>query len=268
MIRLDISKIPDSHIMTRWTRRAKDVIPEHLKGHQIEVSLNKPLVLQSMQLNAKALEAISKGNTDTETLEVVMKHLNAAIKEVDGIIRARRENIVSAEVPVKDKFSVDSDDLYGTQTDVEAVQGNCYGAAGSSAHLSDTEILKLRAPIANRPRGRPRANRFRSPSEPGSKKVPDNTVNTCGTGGKRKSVKILEKVNQLNPRRKGSVKQLYMRRVQKKTAACHYSRGFVASASSQAMTKKHVVVHPEKRRRKMKLDAVSVTLRATLRQSA
>lgn len=250
MIRLDISKIPDSHIMTRWTRRAKDVIPEHLKGHQIEVSLNKPLVLQSMQLNAKALEAISKGNTDTETLEVVMKHLNAAIKEVDGIIRARRENIVSAEVPVKDKFSVDSDDLYGTQTDVEAVQGNCYGAAGSSAHLSDTEILKLRAPIANRPRGRPRANRFRSPSEPGSKKVPDNTVNTCGTGGKRKSGEDSGKSKSAKPKAKRQCKTVVHEKGAEENCGLPLQSRFCSKCKQPGHNKKTCGRAPRKEKKK------------------
>lgn len=173
MIRLDISKIPEEHIMTRWTRQAKDVLPEHLKGHQIEVSLNKPLVVHSMQLNAKALEAVSKGNTDIETLQVVMKHLNAAIKEVDGIIRAKREKtLASPEVQDKDNLCVDSEDALGTQTDVEAMQGNHYGASGSSAGMSDSEILKLKAPIANRARGRPRANRYRSQADLASKKLP------------------------------------------------------------------------------------------------
>lgn len=202
MIRLDIRTIPEAHIMTRWTRRAKDVIPEHLKGHKIEASLNKPLVVQSMQLNAKALEAISKGNTDTETLKVVMKHLNAAIKEVDGMLRSRKEKTVNDEVLGNDEIRVHIDDAFGTLTDVEGGPGNCYGAAGSCAHLSDTEIIKLRAPIANRCRGRPRANRYRSASELGSKKSSDKDKNSVVTTDKRKEGEETEHSKAVKPKAK------------------------------------------------------------------
>lgn len=172
MIRLDIRQIPDAHIMTRWTRQAKDVLPDHLKGHQKDSGGTKPLAMQSMQLNAKALEAVSKGNTDTETLQVVMKHFIAAIKEVDAILEARREK---SEVTSKNSDNgtvcVDSEDGVDIQTDIEGVRGNRYGASGSSAGMSDSEILKLKAPIANRSRGRPRVNRYRTKADIATKKL-------------------------------------------------------------------------------------------------
>ncbi|CAN6372782.1 unnamed protein product [Urochloa humidicola] len=189
MLQLNIREIPEAHIMTRWTRKAKDVLPDHLKGHEKDTTGTKPLTLQSTQLNAKALEAISKGNTDTETLQVVMKHFTAAIKEVDALLKARREKtVIYSEAADNSRVTDETEDECGIQTDIEVVIGNRYGASGSSAGMSDSEILNLKAPIANRSRGRPRVNRYRSQADIASKKVAAQAKkNEAGTKRKKRS---------------------------------------------------------------------------------
>jgi hypothetical protein len=53
-------------------------------------------------------------------------------------------------------------DSEGVETDFDAAVGfdNSYGAAGSSACLSDTDIRSIQAPLVRNPAGRPRQNRF------------------------------------------------------------------------------------------------------------
>lgn len=80
--------------------------------------------MQSMQLNAKALEAVSKGNTDTETLQVVMKHFIAAIKEVDDILKARREKTeVASKNTDNGTVCVDSEDGLDIRVILRVLEG-------------------------------------------------------------------------------------------------------------------------------------------------
>lgn len=189
MIRLGVPEILEAHIMTRWTRQAKDVLPENMKGHQNEKTANRPLTFQTMQLNAKALEVVSKGNTDIETLHIVMKHLNAAIKEVDCVMSARNKIITAnSECPEQGNESVTTDHDLGIQTNVDVV-GNRYGASGSSAVMSDSEGLNIKAPIANRNHGRARVNRYRSKADTAVKKLTakrsGNAMNETNSNNKR-----------------------------------------------------------------------------------
>lgn len=160
-MRLNIKKIPHAHILTRWTQQAKDVLPEHLKPLQNRKTTLEPLSIWQTQLNATALEVVTKGNTDKETIAAVMKHLKAASKEVDEIIFSRSK-------PTPEPCIADGLDI---ATDIEEIRGNKYGASGSIAVLSDTEILKMKAPLVEKKQGRPRFKRFRSGADIASKKV-------------------------------------------------------------------------------------------------
>lgn len=162
MIRFNVQSIPEAHILTRWTRNAKDVMPEHLKELQNKKPTTEPLSIWQSQLNTKALEVVTKGNSDRETIAVVLKHLKAASKELDDILRARA-NTDASESPEEGHLD--------RATDIEEISGNKYGASGSCAGLSDTEILNIKAPLVVRKGGRSRVKRFRSEADVASKKL-------------------------------------------------------------------------------------------------
>lgn len=86
MIRLNKDEIPDAHILTRWTRNAKDVLQEQLNQDKRKKTSTEPLSIWQTQLNAQALEVVTKGNTNRDTIAAVMKHLKAASKEVGQIL--------------------------------------------------------------------------------------------------------------------------------------------------------------------------------------
>jgi hypothetical protein len=136
-------------------------LPEHLKPLQNRKTTLEPLIIWQTQLNATALEVITKANTDKETIAVVMKHLNVASKEVDEILLLKSK-------PTPEPCIVDGLDI---ATDMEEVHGNKYGASGSSAVLSDSEILKMKAPLVEKEQGCPRFKRLRSGADIASKKV-------------------------------------------------------------------------------------------------
>lgn len=180
LIHQDILEIPKAHIMKRWTRDAKDMLPNHRKEHQAAVHSMKATSFNRFKLNSKALEAVTKGNTDQETQEVVMKHLSAAIKEVDDMLLARANRSRMATVKQVEQ-------VVDVQSDIEGLQLNQYGAAGSSAEMSDAEIMNLKAPMVHKTAGCPRVNRFRTGADIAIRK----------TIRKRKKIKASSKINDL-----------------------------------------------------------------------
>lgn len=122
-----------------------------------------------------------------------MKHLNKAIKEVDEYIEERKKSEEARETDM---------DEVEILTDVESTKGNRYGASGSSAGLSDSEILKLRGPVMDRGPGRPVSKRLLSSAEKGSRRSAKrkktitvgstNGANTASKKQKKKTKPSLE----------------------------------------------------------------------------
>lgn len=149
--------------MKRWTRDAKDLVPNHRKEHQTTVPRMKTTSFHRFKLDNKAFEAVTKGNTDQETYEVVMKHFCAAIKEVDDMLLARANECRMATTNESNfDSSIQCEQVPDEQSDIDDFQINQYGAAGSSAGMSDTEIMNLKAPMVDTGRGLPIVNRFRT----------------------------------------------------------------------------------------------------------
>lgn len=82
MIRLDVAEIPEAHVMKRWTRSAKEVVPDHFKFPSKHVGTKQPLTHNKAMLNQNAIMAVNKGNIDMETFQVVMKHLMLLLKKL------------------------------------------------------------------------------------------------------------------------------------------------------------------------------------------
>jgi hypothetical protein len=186
MIRYEVKQIPEFHILTRWTRNAKDVVPEHMRFSAAKDDQTGSLSIWHRRLNSKALEACTKGNTYRETYDIVMKHLSSAIKEADEYIEKRRKSEQATET--------DTDEVE-IVTDVESARGNRYGASGSSVGLSDSEILKLRGPVMDRGPGRPVGKRLLSSAEKGSRRTAKRrkTTTVDFTNAAKKSTKKQKK---------------------------------------------------------------------------
>ncbi|RLN22975.1 hypothetical protein C2845_PM07G11820 [Panicum miliaceum] len=171
MLKLDVAFIPEAHIMKRWTRDAKDVLPKHLKIFQKDQSIMHSFTFRNRKLRLEALELVRKGDTDLQLFEIVSDHLKQAHKQahkhVDEVIAARKKAL---EAGVEDQADDSCDEgvqeecCIGAQSEGEAMIGNKYGASGSSAGMSDSEILKMRAPLVKRFAGRPRSKRFMATS--------------------------------------------------------------------------------------------------------
>lgn len=115
----------------------------------------------------------------------MLKHLKAASKEVDEILLARAKPVASECI---------EQNVLDIATDIEEIRGNKYGASGSSATLSDTEILNIKAPFVDRKNGRPRVKRLRSSADIASKKVSSRgNVRRSSTLDQQKSSATVER---------------------------------------------------------------------------
>ncbi|KAJ1265478.1 hypothetical protein BS78_08G078900 [Paspalum vaginatum] len=86
-----LRKIPPRHIMQRWTKKAREMIPMELRMTCRGTSTEKGKVLGQTILFGKALEVANKANDDLETRDVAMKYFQMAEKEIDKIKEERQK---------------------------------------------------------------------------------------------------------------------------------------------------------------------------------
>ena len=78
MIQLGISRIPDRHVLIRWTRVAKDVFPQDLNFFGSTSAPVQILTYRHRLLASSAARILTEGDYDAETFEIATKHINRA----------------------------------------------------------------------------------------------------------------------------------------------------------------------------------------------
>lgn len=176
MLQKDIAKIPDAHIMKRWTKDARDVLPGPLKTYQKDQAAGQSTTFRHRLMQLQSAKILAKGDMDIELFEIVMKHMKAAEIEADKVIAARLKDdgVVQDDDSSDEEVEVNTDKGKVTggvvQSDGEVLRNNKYGASGSSAVYSDTEIINMKAPALKKIHGRERSKRFMAGSESSKKK--------------------------------------------------------------------------------------------------
>uniref|UniRef100_A0ACD6A3Y8 Uncharacterized protein n=1 Tax=Avena sativa TaxID=4498 RepID=A0ACD6A3Y8_AVESA len=66
---LGVTEIPRKHVMKRWTRDARDVLPEHLRHYQRDRSRNKSVTHRHSTMYILAMELVRLGDTSAEAYE-------------------------------------------------------------------------------------------------------------------------------------------------------------------------------------------------------
>jgi hypothetical protein len=66
---LGVEEIPRRHILKRWTRDARDVLPEHLEVYQNDHASSRSFTYRHSLLYKKALELVRLGNASAEAYE-------------------------------------------------------------------------------------------------------------------------------------------------------------------------------------------------------
>ncbi|XBI09617.1 hypothetical protein VPH35_137129 [Triticum aestivum] len=75
MIILDVKKIPQAHIMKRWTLEARDVLPDHIKHYQRDMGPPDAMTFRHSAMYITKLEIVHLGDSNPEAFEYVMNGL-------------------------------------------------------------------------------------------------------------------------------------------------------------------------------------------------
>lgn len=66
---LDIEEIPERHIVKRWTKDARDILPGHLAHYQKDQSVNQSSTCRHSTLYLQAMEVVRMGDASAEAYE-------------------------------------------------------------------------------------------------------------------------------------------------------------------------------------------------------
>ena len=114
-------------------------------------------------LYVNAIEVVQDGYKDLGVFDIAAKYLKKAQKKLREYYKAKENDkctpATNRVVMQSNYYTTDIDTGVDSGSEKEAGLGNSYGAAGSSAMMSDSELLKFGAPAFNRPAGRPIQNR-------------------------------------------------------------------------------------------------------------
>ncbi|XBH83826.1 hypothetical protein VPH35_072154 [Triticum aestivum] len=79
---LGIDKIPSKHILERWTKGARDILPQHLAHLQKEqISVNS-ITFRHSNLYTHALEVVKHGDANPIAYDCTMELLRAAMDKL------------------------------------------------------------------------------------------------------------------------------------------------------------------------------------------
>jgi hypothetical protein len=174
MVFLGETKIPEAHILKRWTRDARDVLPPHLTMYQKDTPAMHSKTFRHSLLHVNAMELVKLGDTNLDTFKVLMKHFAAAQKELKVIIDAIGEPGAAEPFPNYESSDAEwhREPAVGYQSEPDIANSGRvqYGLSGSSAGMTVEELASVTAPPIARKVGRPRQNRFLSPLEPKRRK--------------------------------------------------------------------------------------------------
>ncbi|CAL5087624.1 unnamed protein product [Urochloa decumbens] len=127
MNQLGVYQIPKQHINKRWTRSARDMLPEGLMGYQKDTLCMNSMTYRHGYLYVNALGVVKDGNRDLGAFEIVAKDL----KKLRAYFKAK-ENTTSGLRIERLFLATDTDVGADSGYDTDARIGNSYGAAGSS----------------------------------------------------------------------------------------------------------------------------------------
>ncbi|TVU43728.1 hypothetical protein EJB05_10216 [Eragrostis curvula] len=178
MVQLGISEIPEAHIMKRWTYKAIDVLPGELSIYQEDRLSMQSMTFRHSYLYVNGMKNVNDGNRDINAFKIVAHYQKKAQKKLAQYFKTLEASEKEATTAKKnkhvDRVSELEHQYYTTGSesgsDIDIPLGNTYGASGSSACMSDTELQNIKAPSYKRKPGRPKATRFKSSADEANRK--------------------------------------------------------------------------------------------------
>jgi hypothetical protein len=154
---IGIEEIPKKHILKRWTRDARDILPAHLKHYQRDESKGKPVNYRHSTLYILAMELVRLGDSSSEAYEKLISMFKA-----DLAVMAPYEN-------VHDGLALEDRVTGSVRKHAEAHTDVLDESAGEGAVVTNP-LASLSAPCKKLKSGRPSSSREKAPYEVSGKR--------------------------------------------------------------------------------------------------
>jgi hypothetical protein len=147
---LGVEEIPKRHIMKRWTRDARDVLPGHLEVYQNDHASSRSFTCRHSLLYRKALELVRLGDASAEAYEKLNSLFESNLL-IMAPFDSMRDGLGLEDRPAEQPDEVGSERVMLDDGLILAGEPNLLQGLG--------------APIKNRGAGRPTTSRDRAPYE-------------------------------------------------------------------------------------------------------
>jgi hypothetical protein len=175
---IGIEEIPKRHILKRWTRDARDILPAHLKHYQRDESKGKPVTYRHSTLYILAMELVRLGDSSSEAYEKLISMFKA-----DLAVMAPYEN-------VRDGLALE-DRVTGAVRKHAEADADVIDECEAGDDIVANPLASMSAPCKKRKSGRPSNSREKAPYEVSGKrsrfcsicKKPGHKMTTCPDHG-------------------------------------------------------------------------------------
>ncbi|XBH55291.1 hypothetical protein VPH35_077404 [Triticum aestivum] len=175
---LHLDEIPKHHILKRWTRDARDILPDHLVQYQKDKAHNLSFTCRHARLYFKAMEVVRMGDASTACYE----HMHAGL---DSLLRSGAPLAVTRDgLAFEDRLIQNGNGCQAANGEPALVDHGaepCHSAANS---VNVNALQCLEAPDKRRGAGRPTNCREKAPYEGLSKRTRFCSI-CCREGHKR-----------------------------------------------------------------------------------
>jgi hypothetical protein len=151
-----VTEIPVKHILKRWTRDARDVLPDHLRHYQRDHVAGKNFTKRHSTLYIQAMELVRLGDTSA-----------AAYEKLSGIFNKTLAVMAPFE-DCRDGLGLEDRPTVSGKDSKRKADG-C--SVGESASVSGHLLAGMTTPSKKQKAGRPTSSRDRAPYEGCSKRT-------------------------------------------------------------------------------------------------
>lgn len=155
MDHIGVQEIPKRHILKRWTKDARDILPQHIAHFQKDLAATQSFTCRSSTLYLHAMELVRIGDSSVAAYELVLGRIKELFLEASPLTEKRDglgiEDRIAAEANMKNNGSA----VATLNVDAELFENdNSMTASGNWDALAG-----LSAPSKKRGVGRPCSSR-------------------------------------------------------------------------------------------------------------
>lgn len=93
LIQLGVYEIPKTYINKRWTRSARDILPDRTKSYQKETLCMQSMTFRHTFLYVNAIDVVQDGNKDLIAFDIASKYMKKAKKLKEYSIAKNKKQI-------------------------------------------------------------------------------------------------------------------------------------------------------------------------------